>query len=164
MITLPLHLNHGTIIKKLRKHLTVQCRTSDNQFQASFSCDNGLLDQREQNIRIERPLMRLVQNDHIILAQQRITETLSDQNSISHIPQLSIPTRFIIEPDRVAHQVAQFTLTFETDSLSHRNRGHSARLRDYDFQRRGQGRTRIGQLGAGKQRRTEFRRVKDVLR
>jgi hypothetical protein len=108
--------------------------------------------------------MRLVQNDHIILAQQRITETLSDQNSISHIPQLSIPTRFIIEPDRVAHQVAQFTLTFETDSLGHRNRGHSARLRDYDFQRRGQGRARIGQLGAGKQRGTVFRRVKDGLR
>jgi hypothetical protein len=107
--------------------------------------------------------MRLVQYDHIILAQQRITETLSDQNSISHIPQLSIPTRFVVEPDRVAHQVAQLALPFETDSLGHRNRRHSTRLRDYYFQRGGQGRAGTGQLGAGKQRRTEFRRVKNVL-
>ena len=75
-------------------------------------------------------LMGFIQNNHMILKQVRIVDTLANKNTICNVPQGSLFTGFIVKPDCVSDLPSNLAWSFIRDSGCHTYSSHSAGLSD----------------------------------
>ncbi len=118
--------------KMLRKPFRIQCRRSNNQFQIRPSWQN-LLEVAQQKIDIQRALMRFVDNDCVVILQQRIMVYLGQQDAVGHQFDTGVGRYFVIETYFVADQPAEFGFQLLRDACCHRACRHASGLGMPDY-------------------------------
>ena len=111
----------------LCKPVRVQRSRSDDEFQIGAARQQAL-QITEQEIDIERALVRLVDDDRVVMFEQRIALDLGQQDAVGHQLDGRIGRHFVVEAHLVADQSAQFRFQFLRDARCHRARRHPARL------------------------------------
>ena len=115
-----------------REGLRVDGRGGDEQLQIG-----ALRQQRaqvaQQEVDVQRALVRLIQDDHRIRAQQRIALNLREQNAIGHELHARVAARVVIEAHLAAHLAAPLHAEFFRDALRHTHRRYTTRLRAADL-------------------------------
>ena len=102
-------------------------RTHDDQLQIGSAAQDHFY-QPDQNVRIQRPLVSLVQYDKTILAQFGVEHTLSQKNSVGAELYLGFMVIFLIESHTISYLLSQIHLHLRAYSLTHCYRRHSTRL------------------------------------
>ena len=77
------------------------------------------LNKSKQNIRTQRPLMRLINHQRRIPRQIRLRQKLSQQHPIRHILQHRLVARAVLEPDRVPDLVPDLRPHLVRDARGH---------------------------------------------
>ena len=83
----------------------------------------------EQEVDVEAALVRLVDDDRVVAAQQPVALDLGQQQAVGHQPQQRVLARAVGEAHRVADRLAQRHLQLVRDPLGHRARRQPPRLR-----------------------------------
>jgi hypothetical protein len=81
----------------------------------------GLLEQPEQNVRVERALVRLVEHDGGVLGQQLVGQALPHQYAVGHVLDLGGGRGLVVEADGVADLRAEADAPLIGHSLRHRH-------------------------------------------
>ncbi len=87
----------------------------------------------EQEVDVERALVRLVDHDRVIAAQVRVTLDLREEDAVGHHAQPCLRRAFVGEAHLIAHFVAQMHAELTRDAFCHSARGEPARLRVHDL-------------------------------
>jgi hypothetical protein len=86
----------------------------------------------EQEIDVKAALVRLVDDDRVVAAQQPVTLDLGQQQAVGQQPQQRVLARVVAEAHRVADGLAEGDVELVGDSLGDRARGEPPRLRVRD--------------------------------
>ena len=62
-----------------------------------------LLEEAEEHVSVDCPLVGLVQHDNGVLAQLRVYQALSQQHTVCHVLDHSLGAGAVLETDGVAH-------------------------------------------------------------
>ena len=76
--------------------------------------------------------MRLVDNEHGVTREQRITHRLAKQHPVGHVPNARPRPTAVVEAHAVPHQLTDLRAHLGSHSLCHAHCRHSPRLRDAD--------------------------------
>ena len=87
----------------------------------------------EQEVDVERALVRLVDHDRVIAAQVRVTLDLREEDAVGHHAQPCLRRAFVGEAHLIAHFVTQMHAELTRDAFCHSARGEPARLRVHDL-------------------------------
>ena len=82
----------------------------------------------QQEINVQTSLMGLIDDDRVIGIQQGVALGLGQQNTIGHEFDRGLGTELVVEPDLVAHHIAQGGVQFLGNALGHRGRSNSSGL------------------------------------
>ncbi len=82
----------------------------------------------EQEVDVEAALVRLVDDDRVVAAQERVALDLGEQDAVGHDPHERVLARAVAEADRVADRVAERDVELVGDPLGHGARGDAPRL------------------------------------
>ncbi|MCY1520998.1 hypothetical protein D9M68_557940 [compost metagenome] len=82
----------------------------------------------EQEVDVQAALVRLVDDDGVVAAQERIALRLGQQDAVRHQLDGRIGAGAVVEPHLVAHHLAHRRVQFLGDALGHRGRRQAARL------------------------------------
>mmetsp|Transcript_13015 Transcript_13015/g.39668 ORF Transcript_13015/g.39668 Transcript_13015/m.39668 type:complete len:211 (-) Transcript_13015:185-817(-) len=96
---------------------------------AAYPAQN-LFDNRDEYIRVERPLVRLVEYDRAVLREVRLHDRLAKQYPVRHKLDARVWRAHALEANRVANLAAQFFAPLLCHPPRRRHRRHTARLRD----------------------------------
>ena len=66
-----------------------------------------LFEESEEDIGADGALVRLIQHDDAVLHEVRVDEALTQQHALSHVLNLCLWTRAVLETDRVADLVTK---------------------------------------------------------
>ena len=105
----PRHLDHGRAREVIREALGIDRRGSHDHFQVR-AARQQLLEVAEQKIDVEAALMRLVDDDRVVLAQIRIGLRLGEQDAVGHQLDIGVGTRAIGEADLETDRAAQLAI------------------------------------------------------
>ena len=83
----------------------------------------------EQEVDVEAALVRLVDDDRVVAAQQPVALDLGQQQAVGHQPQQRVLAALIVEAHRVADRLAELDVQLLRDPLGDRARRQPARLR-----------------------------------
>ena len=83
----------------------------------------------EQEIDVQAPLVRLVDDDRVVAAQQPVVLDLGQQQTVGHEPQQRVLARAVAEPHRVADRASECDLQLVGDPFRDRPRREPSRLR-----------------------------------
>ena len=86
----------------------------------------------EQEVDVQRTLVRLVDDDRVVGLEERIGLRLGQQDAVGHQLDRRIAAQPVLEPHLEADHVAERRLEFLGDALGHRTGGDPARLRVAD--------------------------------
>ena len=86
----------------------------------------------EQEVDVEAALVRLVDDDRVVGAQQRIALRLGEQDAVGHQLDAGAGRQPVLEADLVADDLAERRLQLLGDALGDARRGDAARLRVAD--------------------------------
>ena len=111
----------------LRKTLRIQRGRSDDELQIG-TARQQTLEIAQQKIDIERALVRLVDNDGVVIFQQRIVVYFGQQDAVGHQLDAGVGRHLVVEAHLVADQPAEFGFQFMRDTRRHRACRHPARL------------------------------------
>ena len=125
------HLDHRRLVEMLGKALGVDRRRGDEQFEVG-PLGQQLLKVAEQEIDVQAALVRLVDDQSVVLAEPRIALRLGKQDAVGHQLDVGLRRRPVGEADLVADVAAEFAFQFLRDARSRRARGDAARLRVAD--------------------------------
>ena len=104
----------------------------DDEFQiASFRQQRGQI--AEQEVDVQAALMRLVDDDRVVLHELGIALDLRQQDTVGHDAQPCLRRAFVGEPHLIADFLAQLHAHFAGDSLGDGTCGEPARLRVHDL-------------------------------
>ena len=120
-------INIGTCRKMLRKLLWVNRRRRDDDFQIG-SPDNQTLHITEQKINIQGTLMRLVDNQRVVLPERRIAVCLGEQDTVRHHLDEGRVIGAVVETNFVGHRMATGLLQFLGKPGCQAARGDPSRL------------------------------------
>ena len=87
----------------------------------------------EGDVAIEMALMKFVEHDRRDVAQLRIVDQLSQQNSLGNETNARLRGRHFLEPNLIAGFVTKPAISFSSNAGREHARGKSARLKDHDF-------------------------------
>ena len=87
----------------------------------------------EQKVDVKTALMRLVDDDRIVLGEFRIALDLGEQNTVGHDPQSCAGRAFVGETHLIADLVTELHAHLRGDTFGHRTRGDAARLGVHDL-------------------------------
>ena len=82
---------------------SLECGRGNHESQGASPAQYCLLDKCEEDVCVEGALMSLIQDHDTILGQIWVHEALSNQDSVSHVFDLSLFTRLVFESDGVSH-------------------------------------------------------------
>ena len=122
------HLDDRRVIESLGKRLGVDRRRRDNRAQLR-PAEAELAQVAEKKIDVERPLVRLVDDDRVVLAQQRIALQLGQQHAIGEVLDHRRRRRVVGETDLAADFAAPRHAELLRDATGDGQRRHAPRLR-----------------------------------
>jgi hypothetical protein len=111
--------------------LDVDRRGRDDQLQVGAPRQQ-LGEVAEQEVDVEAPLVGLVEDDRVVLAQQPVVRDLGQQDAVGHELDQGAVGDVVVEPHLEAHDVAQRRRQLLGDALGHAAGGDAARLRVAD--------------------------------
>jgi len=115
----------------LRKAFGIDRRRGDDQLEIG-AFRQQLLEITEQKVDVEAALVRLVNDQRVIVEQPRIALRLRQQDAVGHQLDVGLRRGAIGEPDLVADMTTEFALEFLRDARRRRTRSDAARLRVAD--------------------------------
>ncbi len=86
----------------------------------------------EEEVDVEAPLVGLVDDDHLVAAQEAVLLDLGQQDAVGHHLDEGVLADAVVEADLVAHRAADLAAQLLGDALGHRPGGEAARLRVAD--------------------------------
>ena len=125
-------LHDGRVVERLGKHLGIDGRRRYYNAQLR-PLETQVAQMPKQEIDIERALMRLVQNDGIVSAQQRIGLDLGEQHAVGHKFDHRIASGAIVEADLATHLPPPGHVEFFRHPPRNRQRRHPSGLRARDL-------------------------------
>ena len=114
-----------------REALGIERRRSDDHLEIG-PLRQELLQVAEQEIDVEAALVRLVDDDRVVGAEQRVALRLGEQDAVRHQLDERVGLRVVGEADLVADDVSRRGAKLVRDSRRHCARGDSSRLRVAD--------------------------------
>ena len=87
-----------------------------------------LLEIAEQKVDVERALVRLVDDQGVVIFQQRIAVDFRQQNAVGHQLDAGVGRHLVVEAHLVADCAAEFGFQLRGNARRHRSRRHAARL------------------------------------
>ena len=127
----PADLDDRRVVEVLGEALRVDRRGRDDHLQVRPPREQPL-EVAEQEVDVQRPLVRLVDDDRVVAAQQPVVLDLGQQQAVRAQPQQRVLAGLVREPHRVADRGAQRHLQLVGDPLRDRARRQPARLRVRD--------------------------------
>ena len=100
------HLDDGGIAEGLRKLLSVDGRRGDNDVQVGPPGEEAPQDAQDE-IDVEAPLVRLVDDDRVVGGKPRIVLGLHEEDPVGHDLEEGIPRGCVVETDLVADRMAE---------------------------------------------------------
>ena len=121
------YLDHRRTVEMFAEALGIERRRGDDDFQVA-PLRQELFEVTEQEVDVEAALVRLVDQDRVILAQQRIGLGFREQDAVGH--QLDVGGRrdLVGEADLEADMAAEFRFQFLADARCRGARGDAPRL------------------------------------
>ena len=121
------HLDHGRAAEVGREALRVDRGRRDDQLQVGPPRQDAV-QVAEQEVDVQRPLVRLVDDDRVVAAQQPVLPDPGQQQAVGHQPDLRVGARAVVEAHAVADGPAERHAQLLGDPLGDRARGQPARL------------------------------------
>ena len=135
----PGHAEHGAAVEVFRELLRVERRGRDDAAQAVARCAapplDGALHEAEEHVRVDAPLVRLVEHDRAVFPQRPVADALADEHAVRHEREAAPRRRadVAVEAHLVAHvRPAEVAAPLLGDALRHGRRRDAPRLRDRD--------------------------------
>ena len=122
----PGHLDHRRVEVR-GEPIHVDRRAGDDELEVRPAWQQPL-EVAEQEVDVERPLVRLVDDDRVVAAQVAIALQLGEQDAVGHQLDPAALRRPVGEPHLVADQVAELGAQLLGDPLGHRPGRDPARL------------------------------------
>jgi hypothetical protein len=125
------HLDHRRVPEVLAESLRVDRRRRDDQLQLRPPREDPV-DGAEQEVDVEAALVRFVDDDRVIAAQQPVAAHLGQQQPVGHQPDARVRAGAVVEADGVSDRVAERHVQFLGDPRRDRARRQAPRLRVRD--------------------------------
>ena len=125
-ITAPRHLDHLRA-KMFGESIRIQRGGSDDEFEVG-AARQQLLEIAQQKIDVERTLVRLVDDQRVVMFEQRVAVYLGQQDAVCHQLDAGIRRDLVVEAHLETDRTAELGLQFERDACRHGARRHPARL------------------------------------
>ena len=148
----PGNLNHRCAVEVLRKALRIYGCGGHNHLQIQAARQQPF-QITQQKINVQTTLVRLVNNERVVLAQQRITLRLGQQYAVGHELDIGVVRHLVGEAHLVAHGLPQRTIQLLRNACGHGARGNATRLRVADQA-----------VNAALQLQTNFRQLRGLAR
>ncbi len=87
-----------------------------------------MLEVAEQEIDVQAALVRFVDDQRVVILQQRVAVYLREQDAVCHQFDAGIRRHLVVEAHLVTDRAAEFGFQFERDTRCHGARRHAARL------------------------------------
>ena len=129
------HLDHRRAVKVLRKAFGVDRRRGDDQFQVTPLWQQ-LLEEAEQEVDVQAALVRLVDDQRVVLLQPGVALRFGEQNAVGHQLDEGVWRSPVAEANLVSHQTSQLAPQLLRDACSGGTCGDASRLRVADQTRR----------------------------
>ena len=127
----PRHLDDRRVAEVRGEALRVDCCRRDDHLQVRPRGQDAP-EVPEQEVDVQAALVRLVDDDRVVAAQQPVALDLGQQQAVGHQPQQRVLARAVGEADRVADGLAELDVELVGDPLRDGARGQPARLRVRD--------------------------------
>jgi hypothetical protein len=125
------NLDHRRAAEVLRKALGIDRRRGDDQLQVA-PLRQQLLEIAEQEVDVQAALVRLVDDQRVVLFEPGVALRLGEQDAVGHQLDEGIGRAAVAETDLVADQAAGFALQLLRDARRRCPRGDPPRLRVAD--------------------------------
>lgn len=106
----------------------VECGAHHDELQV-LSVVEDLLDHSENHVGGQSALVHFVENDDIVLLEQRVGDCLSQKHAIGDVLQHRLGARVLLKTHRVAHLGAALHVHFLSDATRHTRCSDTTRLR-----------------------------------
>ena len=123
-IAAPADLHHRCTGKMFGETLCIKRSRGNDQFEVA-PARQDLHEIAEQEVDIERALMRLIEDDSVVFFQQGIALDFGEQYSVRHQLDAGVGRHTIIKTNLVTNHSAQLGLQLKSDAACHRARRHS---------------------------------------
>ena len=124
-------LDHRRVAEVAAEALRIDRRRGDDQLEVGAARQDPR-EVAEQEVDVEAALVRLVDDDRVVAAQQLVALGLGEQQAVGHEPHERVAAAAVAEADRVADGLAQRHLQLVRDALGDRARREPPRLRVRD--------------------------------
>jgi len=143
----PGDLHDRRVVEGLREGLGVDRGGGDDDAQLG-SLETQVAQVAEEEVDIERTLVRLVQDDGVVGAQQRVALDLGKQHAVGHELHHRVARSAVVEADLAPHLAPPLDVQFLGHAAGNRKRGDAPRLRARDLPTRTRpgGETHLGNL------------------
>ncbi len=125
------HLHHRRVAEVAAEALRVDRGRRDDQLQVGPAREDAR-QVAEQEVDVEAALVRLVDDDRVVAAQQLVALRLGQQQAVGHQPHEGLGAAAVAEAHRVADRLAEWHAELVGDPLGDRARGQPPRLRVRD--------------------------------
>ena len=126
------HLDDGRVVERLGERLGVDRRRGDDDLQFGPAQPQPP-QMAEDEIDVERTLVRLVDDDRVVFAEERIVLQLGEQHAVGHELDDRVARRLVGEPDFAADLAAERHVQLLGHAPRHRRRRHAPGLRAGDL-------------------------------
>ena len=130
-----LDLDDRRVVERLAEGFRVDRRRGDHDLQLGALVAQGA-QMPEEEIDVERAFVRLVDDDRVVAAQERIALHLGEQHAVGEKLDDRIAGGLVVEPDLTADLAAPLHAEFLGHAARDRERGHAAGLRARDAPQR----------------------------
>lgn len=124
------HVQYGARAEEGREFLPVQRGRRDEQPQRRRARPREALEEAEEDVRVEAPLVGFVEDDHRVPAQLRILQALAQQAAVGEVFDARGVRHAVLEAHGVADLAAQGDAHLAGHPPRNRHCGHAAGLRD----------------------------------
>ncbi len=121
------HLDHRRAAEELREPVGLERRRADDHAQVAAARQQAL-QEPEQEVDVEAALVGLVDDDRVVLVEQRVALDLGEQDPVGHELDVRAGLDLVVEPDLVPDDLAQLGLQLLGDARRDAGRRDPPRL------------------------------------
>eukprot|EP00982_Pelagococcus_subviridis_P016282 31468-Pelagococcus_subviridis.AAC.13 len=107
-------------------------RGRDHELQRRLPRPHEELQEAEQDVRVQRALVRFVEDHDAVLREARVFEALAQQRAVGDVLDPRVASGAVLEPDGVADEAADGDVHLVRDAARDGHRGDAPGLRDDD--------------------------------
>jgi len=126
-ISAPRNLDDRRIIEGFGKRLGVDRRRGDDDFELG-PLVTKVAQMTEEKVDVERTLVRLVQDDRVVVTKHRVALHLGEQHAVGHELDDRVARRAVVETDFAANRPTPLDVEFLRHAFRNRQRRHAPRL------------------------------------